>query len=62
MTAFQSLESNTSVREDLISETRPILLKIRNLGIEVQLCWVPAHIDIKCQDSKRSIGKRASRN
>ncbi len=47
MAALQSLESNISVREDLIIETRHILLNIRNLGIEVQFCWVPAHIGIK---------------
>ncbi len=44
MAALQSIESNSSVREDLISETRHIQLNIRNIGIEVQLCWVPAHI------------------
>ncbi len=63
--ALQSLESNISVREDLIIKTRHILLNIRNLGVEVQFCWVPAHIGIKGNekaDKIRSIGKRASRN
>ncbi len=34
------------------TKARHVLLNIRNLGIDVQLCWVPAHIGIKCQDSK----------
>ncbi len=59
MVPLQSLESNISVREDLITETRHILLNIRNLGIEVQFCWVPAHIGIKGNEKADKIAKEA---
>ncbi len=61
MPALQNLESNTSVREDFILETRHLLFNIRNPGIEVQLCWVPAHIASKVmkklKKAKEALGK-----
>ncbi len=43
----------------MIIENRHLLLNIRNLGIEVQFCWVPAHIGIKGNEKADNMAKEA---
>ena len=58
MSVLQSFEG-TSSRDDLILEIKYLLANIRNLGIIVQFCWVPAHIGIKGNEMADKIAKKA---
>ncbi len=37
----------TPVREDLMIDLYPSLLRMHRGGIDVQFCWVPAHEGVK---------------
>ena len=57
MSVLQSFEGTFS-RDDLILEIKYLLANIRNLGIVVQFCWVPAHIGIKGNEMADTIAKK----
>lgn len=67
MAALHSLDTGHSSREDLIIEIKYLLLQLKNLGISIQFCWVPAHIGIKGNEeadniAKKNVGKQKYRN
>ena len=43
LSALESIQSTITVREYLIIELNHCLLRLQRRGIDVQLCWVPAH-------------------
>ncbi len=47
LAVIKSIQSMTSVREDLMIELYHSLLRIHRGRIDVQLCWVPAHEGVK---------------
>ncbi len=44
---LESIQSTTTVREDLLIELYCSFLRLHRGGIEVQFCWVPAHDGLK---------------
>lgn len=62
MSVLQSFLSGNSTREDLVIEVKHLLAHIRNMGLTVEFCWVPAHIGVKGNEiadhiAKDTIGK-----
>lgn len=62
MAALHSLITGHSSREDLIIEIKYLLLQLKNLGISIQFCWVPAHIGIKGNAEVDNIAKKMLEN
>lgn len=62
MAAIHSLDSGHSSREGLIIEIKHLLLHIRNLGIIIQFCWVPAHTGIEGNEEADKIAKKMLEN
>ena len=58
MAALHSLDTGHLSREELVIEIRHLLLQIRNLGIIIQFCWVPAHMGIKVNEEADKIAKK----
>lgn len=62
MAALHRLDTGHSSREDLIIEMKHLLLQLRNLGIIIQFCWVPAHIGIKGNEEADKTAKEMLEN
>ncbi len=56
--ALLSIQNVTSNREDLMSEIQQSLFQLNRTGIEVRLCSVPAHADIKGNEGTDETAKK----
>lgn len=52
LAVIKSIQSMTSVREDLLIELYHSLLRLHRSGKDVQFCWVPAHEGVKGNESE----------
>ncbi len=59
LAVMKSIQSMTSVREDLMINLYHSLLKIHRGGIDVQFCWVPAHEVVKGNEYADKLAKEA---
>jgi len=56
LSALQSIQTIT-VREDRIIELNHCLLRLQRRGIDVQLCWVPAHEGVQGNEHADKLAK-----
>ena len=59
LAVLESLQTEKSVREDLIIEINQYLLGLQRGGIEVQFCWVPAHKGLTGNEGADKLAKKA---
>uniref|UniRef100_A0A8C9Z4M2 ribonuclease H n=1 Tax=Sander lucioperca TaxID=283035 RepID=A0A8C9Z4M2_SANLU len=59
LAVIKSIQSMTSVREDLLMELHHSLLRLHRGGIDVQFCWVPAHKGVKGNEGADKLAKEA---